>query len=198
MTPEAVLSFWIGPLDADGLADEQRAQRWWARDSTFDAEIRARFEPTWHEIMSGSHEHWLVDARSRLAYVIVLDQFSRNMFRGQADAFAADARALAVARDGVAQAHDRELRGQERVFLYMPFMHSEDLAVQEECVRLFTVFQAESSGRLEEVLAQNTDFARRHRDVVARFGRFPHRNQVLSRPSTAEELAFLELPGSSF
>jgi uncharacterized protein (DUF924 family) len=198
MSPETVLTFWIGPLDADGLASEGHAQRWWTKDPGFDAEIRRRFEATWRAIMDGRHDAWLAEARGRLAYVVVLDQFSRNMFRADPAAFAGDARALAAAREGLSRGHDRELRGQERIFLYMPFMHSEALADQELCVELFRTFRAEAPPGLATQLDEQVDYAIRHRDVIARFGRFPHRNQVLSRASTPEELEFLKQPGSSF
>lgn len=197
-TPEEVLSFWLGQVDADGLASEATAARWYTKDPAFDAEVRARFGATWSALMRGAHDGWREAPRSLLAYVIVLDQLSRNMFRGKGQAFASDGRALSAARDGIAQGLDRSLVGQERVFLYMPFMHSEELATQDECVRLFTAFRDQSAGPLRQVLEQNVDYAVRHRAVIAQWGRFPHRNQVLDRTSTAEELVFLQQPGSSF
>jgi uncharacterized protein (DUF924 family) len=198
MTPNEVLDFYIGPLDPQGLATPEQAQRWWRKDAAYDAEIKRRAEPTWHAIVNGEREDWLREPRSLLAYVIVLDQFSRNMFRGEARAFAADPQALRAAISGIDARHDRALIGHERVFLYMPLMHSEELAVQERCVELFSQFRDESSGKLREVLDGNCDFARQHRDVIARWGRFPHRNATLGRPSTPEEIEFLKQPGSSF
>lgn len=198
MLPETVLEFWIGPLDDDGLAAPERAARWWRKDPAFDAEVLSRFGSTWSTVMRGGHDDWCEAPRSLLAYVIVLDQLSRNMFRGKSQAFAGDARALEAAREGRARGFDRQLRGHERLFLYMPYMHSEQLATQEQSVALFRAFCEESTGRLREELAQNVRFAEQHRDIVARWGRFPHRNQQLDRTSTAEELAFLTQPGSSF
>jgi uncharacterized protein (DUF924 family) len=198
VAPEDVLWFWLGDLDGDGLAEQGVAQRWWRKDRAFDQEIRAKFEATWQAIMAGDRDAWLADAHSRLAYVIVLDQFSRNMFRDSAQAFAGDELALAAAADGVERGLDRALHGHERVFFYMPFMHSEQLAMQDRGIELFAALRAGTQGRAQDALSGNVDFAKRHRDVVARFGRFPHRNAALRRESSSEELAFLKQPGSSF
>ncbi len=198
VAPEDVLWFWLGDVDGDGLADEALTQRWWRKDADFDHEISAKFEPTWQAIMAGDREAWLEEPHSRLAYIIVLDQFSRNMFRGTPRAFEGDAKALGVAADGVKAGVDRTLHGHERVFFYMPFMHSEELAMQERCVELFSAFRDQSEGRVRQIVADNLDFARRHRDIVARWGRFPHRNAVLGRTSTPAEVEFLKGPNSSF
>lgn len=195
---DTILSFWFGSLDADGKADPTHAARWWRKDDAFDREIRERFEATWQTTVTGEHESWLATPEGRLAYVIVLDQFPRNMFRGSAQAFASDARALATARQGVELGHDRKLHGEQRAFLYMPFMHSEALADQERCVELFRAFRDESSGSLRDTLDYNLEFAERHRVIVAQWGHFPHRNALLGRASTPEELAFLNTEGSSF
>jgi len=197
-SPEEVLAFWLGPLDRDGLASDAQCARWYRKDPSFDAEVLARFGATWSALMRGAHDDWRAAPRSLLAYVIVLDQFSRNMFRGKSQSFAGDARALSAAREGIAQGLERALVGHERVFLYMPFMHSEQLATQDECVTLFEAFRDASAGALRKVLEENVGYAVRHRDVIAEWGRFPHRNQVLDRTSTAEEMDFLKQPGSSF
>jgi uncharacterized protein (DUF924 family) len=198
MEPTDVLSFWFGPLDGHGLAQDAFAQRWWRKDAAFDAEIRTSFLATWDAIMRDQREAWLDTAHGRLAYVIVLDQFSRNMYRGDASSFDGDIRALDAAREGIDRRHDRELHGHERLFLYMPFMHSELLADQDRCVALLTQFRDESEGALRGTLEYNIGFAHQHRDIIARFGRFPHRNAVLERTSSAEEILFLQTPGSSF
>lgn len=188
-----VLDFWFGPLDAAGEATAEKRARWWKKSDAFDEEIRRRFGAIHASVHAGEREAWCETARGRLAYVIVLDQFSRNMFRGTPASFASDARALAAAKEGVLRGHDRELAGAERPFLYMPYMHAEDLAAQDECVALFRAI-AEDAGGDES----NLKFAIAHRDIVARFGRFPHRNAILGRASTAEEAEFLTQPGSSF
>jgi len=195
---EEVLAFWFGELDAKGRADQAHAIRWWKKDEAFDREIRERFGALHEAILRGEHEDWLASPRGRLAYVIVLDQFSRNMFRGTPRMFAADARALEVAEEGIARGDDRALAFAERQFLYMPLEHAEDLAAQERCVELFRAWREELPTELRDGLTEALDYAIAHRDIIARFGRFPHRNAILGRESTAEELEFLEQPGSSF
>jgi len=174
---DEVLEFWFTHSD-----------RWWDKDAAFDAEIRQRFGELHAEVSRGEHEDWRATPRGALAYVIVLDQFSRNMFRGTPGAFASDPQALAAARDALARGVDQSLTPEERSFLYMPLMHSEDLADQERCVELFRALGN----------AYSLGFAEQHRDIIARFGRFPHRNAILGRASSPEELAFLTQPGSSF
>jgi uncharacterized protein (DUF924 family) len=171
-----VLTFWF--------ADKGR---WWKKDPTFDAEIRDRFRTLHDAIERDEREDWLETPRGALAYVIVLDQFSRNMFRGSARMFASDARALAAARRALDGDIGRCLSRDERMFLYMPLMHSEDIVDQDRCVGLF-------ASELEEWVRH----AEAHRDIVRRFGRFPHRNALLGRLSTSEELEFLRQPGASF
>jgi uncharacterized protein (DUF924 family) len=171
-----VLSFWF--------ADPAR---WWKKDPAFDADVRDRFLALHEAIERGEHEDWLETPSGCLAYVVVLDQLSRNMFRGTARMFQSDARARAAARRAIERGDDRSLSPDERSFLYMPFMHSEALADQDLSVALFTPAGAEQRR-----------FAEAHRDIVRRFGRFPHRNALLGRASTPEELEFLKQPGSSF
>lgn len=196
--PEDVLRFWFGELDAQGMASEAISRRWWTRDDAFDLRVRGEFGETFQAAMDGRHEAWRDEPRSLLAYVIVLDQFSRNMFRNDPRAFSADPRALEAARVGVDAGLDRMLVGVARMFLYMPFEHSEDLRMQDRSVALFTAFRDESTGPLREQLDYFRTFAIRHRDVVARWGRFPHRNAVLGRTTSEEEREFLSQPGSSF
>jgi uncharacterized protein (DUF924 family) len=196
--PEEVLRFWFGELDAAGLADEAHMRRWFTKDAAFDAEIQRRFGELHAEIATGGHADWLASPRGRLATVIVLDQFSRNMFRDTERMFAFDDRAFAIARDGVERGDDRTLRCDERSFLYMPFMHREEIAAQDRSVALFSdwlaAFEGEGRARVENGLR----FAQMHRDIVARFGRFPHRNRLLGRETTGEEAEFLKQPNSSF
>ena len=176
---EAVIAFWFAP----GL-DE----RWFVADPAFDAEIRERFQPLVERAAAGDCDDWIGSPRGALALCLLLDQFPRNIWRGSPLAYACDAKAREVSRAVIAAGLDRQLPAQQRPFLYLPFEHSEDLADQERCVDLMRDLDD------EELL----DYARRHRDIVARFGRFPHRNDVLGRESTAEEVEFLQQPGSSF
>lgn len=195
---EEVLTFWFGTLDDAGRADAEHSARWWSKSDAFDQEIRERFGALHEQVLGGEHEGWLESARGRLAYVIVLDQLSRNMFRGTARMYVGDARALEVAEEGIARGVDRELVFAERAFLYMPLMHSEALATQERSVEIFRAWRQELPDEQRSALDGPLDFAVQHRDIVRRFGRFPHRNALLGRESTAEELEFLKQPGSSF
>ena len=176
---EQVLHFWF---------DETEPAQWWKVDSTFDAGIADRFADLHTAAVAGELYAWRTQSRGRLAEVLVLDQFSRNLFRGEAKAFAADPLALVLAQEAVAGAHDMGLSPDERVFLYMPYMHSESRLVHRDAERLFRLL-----GR-----ADNLNFELRHKAIVDRFGRYPHRNIALGRTSTAEELEFLKQPGSSF
>jgi uncharacterized protein (DUF924 family) len=193
-----VLTFWFGDLDEQGRADEAHVRRWWTKDTAFDREIHERFGALHEAIVSGAHEAWLESPRGRLAYIIVLDQFSRNMFRGTAKMFAWDEVALREAIEGIDRGMDRAVAHDERAFYYLPLMHSEELDVQQQCVDLFTAWRDEVDEALRDSVANSLDFAVRHLEIVRRFGRFPHRNDLLGRASTSEELEFLKQPGSSF
>jgi uncharacterized protein (DUF924 family) len=192
---ESVLAFWFGPPGSPPLG---RAGHWFAPDPAFDEEVRARFAELAERAAAGELEAWRESPPGALALVIALDQFPRNLYRGSARAFAADAAARDVCLDAQARGFDRALSRVERWFLYLPLMHAEDRALQERSVALFEALAAGAGPELAEALEQATDFARRHRDVIARFGRFPHRNAALGRASTREEIAFLAEPGSRF
>jgi uncharacterized protein (DUF924 family) len=188
---EAVLNFWFG---APGSEDYGRTRKaWFAKDEAFDQQIRDRFGAQIEQALRGEHEGWADDARAALAQIILLDQFTRNAFRGSARAFAGDARALAAASRMVGSRQDEELPPFMRSFVYMPFEHAEGLATQDESVRLFKRMVPGSDDPDKLV-----DHALRHRAIVERFGRFPHRNEALGRQSTAEEIEFLKTPGSRF
>jgi len=189
-----VLDFWFG-LDTQADHDQPRPQ-WFKKDPAFDAEIARGFGPLIAQALAGGLDHWLtrpLQPLPALALVLVLDQFTRNTGRDTARAFAGDDQALQVARALVASGADRALTGVQRQFVYLPFEHAEDLAHQRTAVQLFQQLAADAPA-----LAGLADWAQRHHDIVARFGRFPHRNAALGRPSTAEELAFLQTPGSGF
>jgi uncharacterized protein (DUF924 family) len=181
-----VLDFWFGPPGSAGYGEAQAI--WFETDSAFDAEVRRRFEAEVENAARGGHDGMAADPEGALALVILLDQFPRNLYRGAARAFATDAKARRVAEQAIAAGHDRALAPFMRPFLYLPFEHSEAMADQERSVALFRALGDERS------LA----FAIGHRDVIARFGRFPHRNAALGRASTPEERAFLKQPGFDF
>ncbi len=195
---ERVLQFWFGDLDEQGLADGHHQQRWFNKDTAFDDEIRHRFATDHQIAVSGGHTDWRTTARGELAYVIVVDQFSRNMFRGDPRSWAWDSIALSAAKRALDKGWERSLRVHERTFLYMPLMHSEVLADQERCVQLFSTFAQQLQGEAAATLGNGVHFAIAHRDIIARFGRFPHRNAILGRRTTAEEEHFLTQPNSSF
>jgi uncharacterized protein (DUF924 family) len=186
-----VLAFWFG-APGDPHHDKTRPQ-WFRKDDAFDAEIRRRFARLIDEALAGALEAWRASIAGALAYIVTLDQFTRNTYRGTAKSFAGDAQALAAARALVASGADRMLPGVRRQFVYLPFEHAEDLAMQNESMRLFTALGAD-----EPALADLSTWAEKHRVIVARFGRFPHRNAILGRTSTPDEEAFLREPGSSF
>jgi uncharacterized protein (DUF924 family) len=187
---EAILDFWFG---APGTAEHGSARTaWFAKDDAFDAEIRTRFGALIEQALRGELEPWGASARPALAHVLLLDQFTRNAFRGTPAAFTGDARALATAEEAIERGFDRTLDAHERWFLYMPFQHSESLVVQERSVALFDALARETG------LTDPLPYPQRHHDVIRRFGRFPHRNGILGRASSAEELAFLREAGSRF
>ena len=172
---------------------------WWTKSATLDQQIRDDFAADHSAIMVGKRQSWLETARGRLAYVIVLDQFSRNMFRDSAKMYDADERALAAVLEGVERGHDAELAIGERIMFYMPTMHTEDLAGQERGVQLFAALADGVKGTAAHTrVNRNYDYAIKHRDIVKEWGRFPHRNKLLGRETTPEEAEFLKKPGSSF
>ncbi len=189
-----VLDFWF--LPTDDPAHGQPRQVWFRKDEAFDTEIRDRFGPLIERALVGDIDDWLtrpVEPLPALARILVLDQFTRNSFRDTARAFAGDAMALQTARALVASGADRALGGVQRQFAYLPFEHAEDLSHQRTAVQLFQQLAID-----EPACAELVTWAQRHLDVVARFGRFPHRNAALGRASTDEEQAFLQRPDSGF
>ena len=188
---QAVLDFWFGPPGDPGR-DAPRPQ-WFEKNDAFDAQIRSRFGDLIELALAGKLDDWAGERNAALAQIIVLDQFTRNAFRGTARAFAGDAQALAAARAMVRAGADRMLPGVQRQFVYMPFEHAEDIDAQNEALRLFAALERDAP-----IVGQLLLWAQRPHDVIAQFGRFPHRNAMLGRTSTPEELAFLQQPLSSF
>lgn len=174
-----VLGFWF---------EEIEPQKWWVSDSEFDREVISRFSETHIRAHHGKLHEWRSSADGRLAEIIVLDQFSRNMFRGSARAFESDALALELAKEAIAVGADQALMRTHRSFLYMPFMHSESPDTHTIAVDLFTQLGDQ----------RNLNFELKHKAIIDRFGRYPHRNEQLGRESTEEELEFLKQPGSEF
>lgn len=187
-TPAEVLLFWFGARDERG----KRHRRWFEKSEAFDREIRERFLPLYEEGVSGKLARWKDRPEDCLALIVLLDQFPRNMLRGSPRAFAADPLALEAARHAVAQGYDKTLLPVERLFAYLPFEHSEALEDQLRACELIKPLEA-----FEET-ADAYRYAVAHRDIIQRFGRFPHRNAILGRASTPQEIEFLAQPGSSF
>lgn len=196
--PETVLDYWFGADRADALRNPVRARLWWRKDPITDADIRTRFEPLVIKTLAGERDGWARTPAGLLALVILTDQFTRTIYRGTPQAFAGDPRALGWCRRALAEGVDGSLHPLERLFLYLPLEHSEVLADQDACVALMEGLIAAAEPAARALLADALSYARRHGEVIRRFGRFPHRNAILGRESTAAEIAFLKTPGSSF
>ncbi len=188
--PREILDFWFGRESEEGYGEFREV--WFTKDPEFDREVRDRFEGAYEEATAGRLEHWKDEAQSCLALIILLDQFTRNMFRGDPKTYATDDKAREAARHAVEHAYDRELTPYGRLFVYLPFEHSEDLEDQRFSVELFRGLAAEMGS--EELLGYTV----RHLEIIERFGRFPHRNEILGRATTPEEAEFLRGPDSSF
>jgi uncharacterized protein (DUF924 family) len=191
---DTVLDYWFGDSLAQGWPVVPRKPLWFGSDPATDDTIRQRFGSLVEQAVAGGLRAWEPDARSRLALLVLLDQFTRNLWRGQAAAFAGDARACALALDALDRGLDRQLPPIGRVFVFMPLMHAEDLGLQDRCIACFEALQAATPDThtvARDDIASHLQYARLHRDIVLRFGRFPHRNAALGRRSTDEETAFL-------
>ncbi|NMP31995.1 DUF924 domain-containing protein [Thalassotalea sp. M1531] len=174
-----ILTFWFNEISP---------QQWWQKDDEFDALIKKRFESIHHKAVNGELSHWRESALGSLAEVIVLDQFSRNIYRDKPQSFAFDSLALALAQNAIAKGFNAELDETKRSFLYLPFMHSESLVIHEQAVHLYKALGN----------AANLEFELKHKAIIEQFGRYPHRNEILGRKSTEAEIEFLKQPNSSF
>ena len=174
-----IIDFWFNELEP---------KQWWQKDDGLDAQIKTRFGELHHQASVNELFGWRESALGSLAEIIVLDQFSRNIYREKPAAFACDALALALAQAAIAKGFDKELTDEQRVFLYMPFMHSESKLIHKEAVKLYKALGIQN----------NLDFEYQHKAIIDRFNRYPHRNKILGRDSTKEELEFLKQPNSGF
>ena len=174
-----IINFWFQEIEP---------KAWWQKDDAFDQLIASRFHPYHAAAVRCELARWRQDSLGRLAEIIIIDQFSRNIYRGQPLAFIYDPLALALSQEAVRSQAQKDLTPIQKAFLYMPYMHSESGQIHEQAVVLFC----------EPGMEQNLDFELKHKAIIDRFGRYPHRNQILGRDSTDEELAFLHQPGSSF
>ena len=174
-----VIDFWFNEISP---------AQWWVKDEAFDQEIRKRFLDIHQRANRGELYPWRTTAEGRLAEIIVLDQFSRNIFRDQPQSFASDALALILAQEAVSRQEDQNIAENRRSFMYLPYMHSESIVIHQQAVKLYAMLGN----------ASNLEFELKHRDIIEKFGRYPHRNSILMRESSEEELAFLQQPNSSF
>lgn len=179
MRYQEIIDFWFNEIDS---------KYWFKKDANFDRQLRQRFWDTYQAAIHCELYEWRQTPDGSLAEVIVLDQFSRNFFRDSAKAFEFDALALALSQNAIEKGFDKDIPIKRRSFLYMPYMHSESLEIHNQALELFAT----------EGLENNLDYEKRHRDIIEKFSRYPHRNQVMGRESTAAELEFLSKPGSSF
>lgn len=179
MDYQTILNFWFV---------ETAPEQWFKKDEKFDQRIQQRFAAVHQQVTQGEKAAWRETIQGRLAEILVLDQFSRNLFRGDPRSFAYDGMALVLAQEAIAKKELSDLTVEERSFIYMPFMHSESLVIHQQALKLFS----------EQGMENNLDFEKRHYEIIQRFGRYPHRNSVLNRSSTQKELLFLKEPNSSF
>ncbi len=202
-TPQAILTFWFHGVD-DATFINKKAEPfclWFTKNKKFDDEIRLNFENTLMTAGEGKLDDWKNSSEGRLALILLFDQFSRNIFRNHAKMFTFDSRALNLAREAVETKIDSTYFLIHRYFLFMPFMHAEDLAIQKMSVQCFSSLVDECQARQPQNVSYYQSallYAQRHCDIIERFGRFPHRNQILNRVSSTEETAFLKTPGSGF
>ncbi len=190
-SPAQVLDYWFGDALERGWPSQSRSALWFGGGKAQDADITARFGACVEQALADGLAHWEDTALERLALVVVLDQFTRNVFRGQARAFAGDTRAQALVSDALHRGWQAELPLACTVFLLMPLMHAEDLALQDECVRRFQQLHDGAPPERRQDLQGHLKFAREHRDIIARFGRFPYRNAAMGRARSAQEMEFL-------
>jgi len=197
---DKILNFWFGNLKDNEIPSEECRRIWWIKDDENDKKIKDYFENDLALAVKGNLEDWRLTPSGTLALILLLDQFSRNIYRDMLRAFSQDQKAIEISISGIEKGFDTKLHPAQRIFFYMPFMHSEDMGMQEksiECYRnlkeLFT-----TPPPLANMVSGSYDFAKRHYAIIKRFGRYPHRNLILGRESTPEEVRFLAEPGSSF
>jgi len=200
MEASAVLDFWFGPSGQDNalVVSSDRDALWWQSDASVDRYIQTRFGDIHQEARNGGLDEWCTTPNGRLALILVLDQFSRHIFRDRPEAFAQDERAQLLCLSGMERGSDKALGLLQRVFFYLPLEHAENAAMQSTCVHMFELLLEQAPERHKERFQQYLEFAHRHQRVIDRFGRFPHRNEVLGRPSNHHEQRFLRTEGRGF
>ncbi|MEJ2699572.1 MAG: DUF924 domain-containing protein [Desulfuromonadales bacterium] len=195
---EEILEFWFGEEGGSGSPSSERTRLWFGGEPETDRMIRGRFGIDLKRARRGDYDHWRETSRGALALILILDQFARNIHRGSSLAYAADDKCQRLCLVGMELGQDRPLTILERAFFYLPLEHAEDRELQRLSVQAFTNLLEQAPAALEKTCRGFLDYAVRHREIIDRFGRFPHRNVALGRPSTSEEVAFLREPNSSF
>ena len=193
-----ILNFWFGDGETNLDIMDEKSSLWWKKGPNLDREIQTRFGETLTALANGALDTWQSEPRGWLAMIILADQFTRNIYRDTPDAFAFDAQARYLVHEGIKNRVDSKLRLIERVFFYMPLMHSESMDDQDLSISQFKIIVEYAQGEEQERLQGNLNYAHAHRDIIQQFGRYPHRNDILGRESTPEEIEFLKKPGSSF
>lgn len=198
-TPDDVLSHWIGTASDDAEAAADKNKLWFVKSFETDQYLAETYVPLLSALASGLAHEWAAEGpRQRLAAIIALDQFSRNIFRAHALSFRHDALALAMTKDGLQQEQDKDMSEAERIFFYLPLEHSEHMTNQDASISNFARLAREARPEFKALCDNTLAYAHKHREVIETFGRFPHRNATLKRPNTAEEQAYLAKPGSGF
>ena len=198
MSINRVLSYWFGEIRETEDYLKQRNALWFGKSQETDDDLRAHFQKDLEDAMAGKLDAWAITPRGRLALIVLLDQFSRNIYREKPKAFSQDPRALQLTLDGLDANLDPLLHVFERKFFYLPLMHAESLEIQKKSLHYFTQLVERVPKHLKASAEDNLTYAVRHYEIIQRFGRFPHRNLILKRNSTPEEIAFLKMPHSSF
>jgi len=199
-TVNKILNFWFEDTRNNGIPDKEKQKMWWIKDSKLDKLIKNQFENHLNSAKSVKISEISDNPDDMLAYVILLDQFSRNIYRDTPDSFLQDTTALNITLKGIISGADKKMMPFQRAFFYMPLMHSEDIEIQKKSVECFSSLENdyEDNDDFAQLVKQNKKYAVLHHDIIKRFGRYPHRNNILDRVSTADEIEFLKGPGSSF
>lgn len=197
-TPQELSIFWFGPIAEDGSCTPEAVKKWWSKDADFDREVRETFGAAIAEAEAGTLDHWMDSAQGCLALILLCDQMTRNSRRDSAAMYDADPTSLRVLRHALDRGFEQKLRTMQTYFLLMPLMHAESRELQKEGIERFDALAVSAESGAAEAAKGAASYMRKHEVIVARFGRFPHRNALLGRESTPEEQQFLQEPGSSF
>ncbi len=195
---DEILEYWYGDFVTEGSAVDDRFKFWFGKNENADKEIKERFTNDIEQVINNNYRHWLQYPRGRLASIILIDQFCRQIYRGKPEAFKHDHLALKFCIEGIELGHDLILPRPLRYFYYLPLEHSENLQHQYQCVAAYQAMADEAPVQYRHIYTDAIVYAEKHLQIIERFGRFPHRNEIFGRKSTADEIEFLKLPGSSF